>query len=290
LKKDVAQNFILELKVSTSTAKKELLINFRYPLWVIFWAIMPVFWLAPLVFQGQALIGGRSSTSFAMLSGNSDFITFNIVGSSLYAYVMSALWGMGLSLRREQWSGTLETLMVSPCNKFFILFGKAVSDSMLTTFYALVQFILASLLFGAKIKLENLAYAIFVLLLMIFALYGVGFLLSGVILMYKEPGALLNFVNTFISIICPVNYPLKALVFVFESIGYYLLIAGLIFPLTPALEAIRALLLPSFDPFIGTTLALTYLVLVSVVLLFLGTFLFNYAERKARKAGTLGTY
>ncbi|MGB9894771.1 MAG: ABC transporter permease [Thermoproteota archaeon] len=290
MKKDAVQDFILELKVSTSTAKKELLMNFRYPLWVIFWAIMPVFWLAPLIFQGQALIGGRSSSSFAALSGNSDFVTFNIVGSSLYAYVMSALWGMGLSLRREQWSGTLETVMVSPCNKFFILLGKAASDSLLTTFYAVVQFILASLLFGAKIKLENLTYAILVLLLMIFALYGVGFLLSGIILMYKEPGALLNFVNTFISIICPVNYPLKALVFVFESIGYYLLITGLLFPLTPALEVIRALLLPSFDPFIDTTLALIYLAVVSVVLLFLGTFLFNHVERKARKAGTLGTY
>lgn len=284
------RNFTLELKVSISTAKKELLINFRYPLWVIFWAIMPVFWLAPLIFQGQALIGGRFSSSFAMLSGNSDFITFNIIGSSLYAYVMSALWGMGLSLRREQWSGTLETIMISPCNKFFILLGKAISDSLLTTFYAVVQFVLASLLFGVKVKLENLTYAVLVLLLMIFALYGVGFLLSGIILMYKEPGALLNFVNTLISIICPVNYPLKALVFVFESIGYYFLFIGLLFPLTPALEAIRALLLPSFDPFVEITLALFYLMIISVILLFLGTFLFNYVERRARKAGTLGTY
>ncbi|MEM0171960.1 MAG: ABC transporter permease, partial [Thermoproteota archaeon] len=223
-------------------------------------------------------------------AGNADFITFNIIGSSLYAYVMSALWGMGLSLRREQWSGTLETVMVSPCNKFFILLGKAISDSVLTTFYAIVQFILASLLFGARIKLENLTYAILVLLLMVFALYGVGFLLSGIILMYKEPGALLNFVNTFISIICPVNYPLKALVFVFESLGYYLLLIGLLFPLTPALEAIRTFLLPSFDPLISTTLALFYLIVVSIILLIAGTFLFNYVEKRVRRSGVLGTY
>ncbi|MEM0171961.1 MAG: hypothetical protein QXV57_05315, partial [Thermoproteota archaeon] len=109
LSKDFIRSLILDLKVSTSTAKKELLINFRYSLWVIFWAVMPVFWLTPMIFQGEALIGGRSSSSFATLAGNADFITFNIIGSSLYAYVMSALWGMGLSLRREQWSGTLET-------------------------------------------------------------------------------------------------------------------------------------------------------------------------------------
>jgi hypothetical protein len=108
--------------------------------------------------------------------------------------------------------------------------------------------------------------------------------------MYKEPGALLNFVNTLISIVCPVNYPLKALVFVFESMGYYLLILGLLFPLTPALEAVRTLLLPSFDPFVGITLALFSLILASVVLLIAGMLLFNYVDEKARKKGTLGTY
>jgi len=216
-------NWILELKASLSTAKKEILVNLRYPLWVVFWAIMPIFWLAPFILQGRALVGGRFSESFGELTGTKDFITFAIIGSSLYAYVMSALWGTGLSLRREQWGGTLEMILISPCNKFSILFGKALSDSILTSFYAIIQFALASLIFGAMVKVENLGFAISVVLLMILAFYGIGFVLSGVILMYKEPGALLNFVDTLIYTICPVNYPLRALMLFLGSAGYYML-------------------------------------------------------------------
>ncbi|MGQ9597042.1 MAG: hypothetical protein ACUVQY_00250 [Thermoproteota archaeon] len=278
------------LRASLSTAKKELIINFRYPLWFVFWAIMPIFWLLPLVFQGQALLGGRSSQSFANLSGNSDYITFNIIGSSLYAYVMSALWGMGLSLRIEQWSGTLEVVMISPISKFFILLGKAMSDSLLTSFYALVQFILATLLLGANMMIENLVYVVMIVVIMIMALYGVGFVLSGIILMYKEPGALLNFINTLILIICPVNYPLRSLILVFGGFGNYLLMIGLLFPLTHALEAIRTLLLPGFTAFVSLYVALFSLIGMSGILIAFGMFLFNHVDKSIRKRGALGSY
>ncbi|MBO3769796.1 MAG: ABC transporter permease [Candidatus Brockarchaeota archaeon] len=283
-------NWILELKASLSTAKKEILVNLRYPLWVVFWAIMPIFWLAPFILQGRALVGGRFSESFGELTGTKDFITFAIIGSSLYAYVMSALWGTGLSLRREQWGGTLEMILISPCNKFSILFGKALSDSILTSFYAIIQFALASLIFGAMVKVENLGFAISVVLLMILAFYGIGFVLSGVILMYKEPGALLNFVDTLIYTICPVNYPLRALMLFLGSAGYYIVMVSIFFPLTPALEIVRTLLLPSFNPYLNVATAISYLVATMVIFLIGGMYLFNFVDKIIRKKGGVEAY
>lgn len=285
-----SKELILELKASFSTAKKEILVNLRYPLWVVFWAIMPIFWLAPFIFQGHALVGGRFSESFGELAGSTDFITFAIIGSSLYAYVMSALWGMGLSLRREQWGGTLETILISPCNKFSILFGKALSDSVLTSIYAVVQFTLASLVFGAVVRVENIVFAISVVLLMILALYGIGFVLSGVILMYKEPGALLNFVDTLIYTICPVNYPLRALILFLGGVGYYVMMVGILFPLTPALEVVRTLLLPSFNPYLNVAIAVSYLAAATVLFLITGMVLFNFVEKKIRRKGGIEAY
>jgi len=289
LKQDAA-NMVLELRAAVSTAKKEMLINLRYPLWVVFWAIMPIFWLAPFVFQGHALVGGRFSESFRELAGSSDFVTFTIIGSSLYAYVMSALWGTGLSLRREQLGGTLETILVAPCNKFSILFGKALSDSVLTTFYAAVQFILASLVFGARIRVENLFFAVSAVLLMILALYGIGFVLSGLILMYREPGALLNFVDTLIYTICPVNYPLRTLILFFGGVGYYVMMVSIVFPLTPALEAVRVFLLPSFNPYLNIAVAFSYLAAATLVFLILGMLLFSFVEKRIRKKGVVEAY
>jgi ABC-2 type transport system permease protein len=289
LKLDAA-SMILELKAAVSTARKEILINLRYPLWVVFWAIMPIFWLAPFVFQGHALVGGRFSESFRELAGSSDYVTFTIIGSSLYAYVMSALWGTGLSLRREQWGGTLETILIAPCSRFSILFGKALSDSVLTTFYAAVQFTLASLLFGARIRVENLFFAVSAVLLMILALYGIGLILSGLILMYREPGALLNFVDTLIYTVCPVNYPLRTLMLFFGGVGYYVAMVSIVFPLTPALEAVRAFLLPSFNPYLNVAIALSYLAAVTLVFLTLGMLLFSVVEKKVRRRGAVEAY
>ena len=281
---------VLELKALLYTAKKEILVNLRYPLWVVFWAIMPIFWLAPFIFQGHALVGGRFSESFGELAGSMDFITFAIIGSSLYAYVMSALWGIGLSLRREQWGGTLEMLLISPCNKFSILFGKALSDSFLTSFYAIVQFVLASLLFGASIRFENMFFAVLIVVLMVLSLYGIGFVLSGVILMYKEPGALLNFIDTLIYTICPVNYPLRTLILFLGGVGYYITMVSIVFPLTPALEAVRTLLLPSFNPYFSIAVAVLYLIAATVVFLVIGMLLFNFVEKKIRKKGGMEAY
>jgi len=284
------RDIVLEFKASLSTAKKEILVNLRYPLWAVFWAIMPIFWLAPFILQGQALVGSRFSESFGGLAGTGDFITFAIIGSSLYAYVMSALWGMGLSLRREQWGGTLETILVAPCSKFSILFGKALSDSVLTSFYAIVQFTLASLLFGAVIRTENIVFAVLTVLLMIIALYGIGFILSGVILTYKEPGALLNFVDTLIYTICPVNYPLRVLFLFLGGLGYYVVMVSILFPLTPALETARTLLMPSFNPYLNIATAISYLVIAAVVFLSTGMFLFNFVEKRVRKKGGVEAY
>jgi ABC-2 type transport system permease protein len=282
LKKDVAQNFILELKVSTSTAKKELLINFRYPLWVIFWAIMPVFWLAPLVFQGQALIGGRSSTSFAMLSGNSDFITFNIVGSSLYAYVMSALWGMDLSLRREQWSGTLETLMVSPCNKFFILLGKAFSSMLTTSLWVILQLILSTLVFNLRINFINLPIALFLLLIALPSFLGIGFSLAGIVLEFKEHNAFVNFLTALFSLLLPISYPLVVLPPFLRYFSYLL-------PPTYAIEGMRNVLI--LDSSLGDLINLILpLLFFDVFWLLFGSIVFLMEEKRVMKKGALGYY
>jgi ABC-2 type transport system permease protein len=283
-------SLILELKASLYTARKEILVNLRYPLWVVFWAIMPIFWLTPFIFQGYALVGGRSSESFGELAGSMDFITFAIIGSSLYAYVMSALWGMGLFLWWELWGGRLDTILISPCNKFSILFGKALSDSILTSFYAIVQFVLASLLFGASIRVENMFFAVLIVVLMVLSLYGIGFVLSGVILMYKEPGALLNFVDTLIYTICPVNYPLRTLILFLGGVGYYVTMVSIVFPLTPALEAVRTLLLPSFNPYLGIAVAVSYLIAATVVFLVAGMLLFNFVEKRIRRRGGIEAY
>jgi len=285
-----AREIKLEVEAAIATAKKEIIVRFRYPTWLIFWAIMPIFWFIPLVFQGYALVGSRFSNSFMQLAGNADYITFNILGSALYSYVASSLWGMGLSLRREQWQGTLEAIFISPASKFSILLGKAISDSLITSFYSIVQFVIMSLLFGVRIEVKEIITVVLIIILMVAALYGIGFIIAGIVLAYKEPGALLNFIDSLISIVCPLSYPMKALDLALGSIGTFLIYIGLLFPLTYALESIRGILMPNYKPIVSVEISTIIIFLMFILFLNIGLSLFNYIERKSKKEGTTGAY
>jgi hypothetical protein len=104
---------------------KNLKFLLAYPVVFVFWAIFPIFWFIPFVLQGQAFVGGLRSPSFGEAAGTQEFIPFIILGAILNSFVLTSLYGMGESIRREAYRGTLDYILSSPCNKAFILIGKA---------------------------------------------------------------------------------------------------------------------------------------------------------------------
>ena len=88
-----------------------------YPIIFVFWAVFPIFWFIPFIFQGQAFVGGLQSASFGQITGTEEFIPFIVIGSVLNSYVNTLLYGMGESIRREALQGTLDYVLVAPTNK-----------------------------------------------------------------------------------------------------------------------------------------------------------------------------
>jgi hypothetical protein len=81
--------------------KKNLKILLCYPVEIVFWAIFPVLWVIPFIFQGQALVGGITSPEFGELAGTDQFIPFVLIGAIISTYLFSSLYGMGGSIRME---------------------------------------------------------------------------------------------------------------------------------------------------------------------------------------------
>ncbi|HSQ84158.1 MAG TPA: hypothetical protein VLM43_05475, partial [Desulfobacterales bacterium] len=79
------------LRCNLSIIWNELIKNIKtllaYPVIIIFWAIFPVFWFIPFVLQGEALVGGLESASFAQIAGTSQYIPFIVIGAVLNSYV-----------------------------------------------------------------------------------------------------------------------------------------------------------------------------------------------------------
>ena len=264
-------------------AAKNLKIAIRYPANFILWGVMPLLWLSPYMLMMTALGGPGTSTSFTELSGFNDFVKFAIIGWFTYSYVDASIWSVGNNFRHEQFSGTLEPLFVTPVPRISILTGAALSDSIQTSISASVLLLSASFLFGVSYALTAIAPIIVLLLMMILALYGFGFMVAGMILVFKDPSVLTQFVDTALFTVSPVNYPLQALPTQARYVAYLV-------PSTIAIIIIRELAITgvfelgqflSAAAGLGATILFFWLV---------GMASFKYAERWTKNRGSMGGF
>ncbi|MGD8505298.1 MAG: ABC transporter permease [Candidatus Bathyarchaeota archaeon] len=261
---------------------KNLKFLLAYPVVFVFWAIFPIFWFIPFILQGQAFVGGLQSSSFAEIAGTPDFIPFVVLGAILNSYVLTSLYGMGESIRREAYRGTLDYILSSPCNKAFILIGKALSESLSSTVFAISQLAICIVFFGIELTVGIIMPVIFIIILLILGLYGIALILAAVSLRYKQAHDLAHTLDYVFYIFSPVRYPLA-------SLPLWAQILGKLLPLTYALIAVRSIML------LKESLSVVYLevlalLIIDVIVILLGFHLFNWMEKKTKKTGTISHY
>ncbi len=250
-----------------------------YPTIIVFWAIFPIFWFIPFILQGEAFVGGLESSSFAEITGTGEYIPFIVIGAILSSYVNTLLYGMGENIRKEAYQGTLDYVLAAPCNKAYVLIGKAVSESLSSTIFAISQLTISVLLFGMNITLGIMVPVSFIIILLILGLYGMSLLMAAFSLMYKQSYDLSESIGYIFYIFAPVRYPV-------ESLPIWAQIIGKFIPLTYALVIVRSLMLLGTD-FSAVYLDVIALVIIDVVLLLAGLYLFNKIEKKTRKSGII---
>lgn len=250
-----------------------------YPAILVFWAVFPIFWFIPFILQGQAFVGGLQSASFAQITGSGEYVPFIVIGAVLNSYVNTLLYGMGENIRREAYQGTLDYVLAAPCNKAYVLIGKALSESVSSTIFAASQLTISVLLFGMNITLGVMLPVFFIIILLMLGLYGMSLILAAFSLMYKQSYDLSQTIGYVFYIFAPVRYPV-------ESLPTWAQIFGKLIPLTYALIIVRSFIL------LGTNLSTVYfevlaLLIIDIVLLIAGFYLFSWMEEKTKKSGTI---
>jgi ABC-2 type transport system permease protein len=250
-----------------------------YPAIIVFWAIFPIFWFIPFILQGQAFVGGLESASFAQITGSGEYVPFIVIGAVLNSYVNTLLYGMGENIRREAYQGTLDYVLAAPCNKAYVLIGKALSESLSSTIFAASQLTISVLLFGMNLTLGVMLPVFFIVILLMLGLYGMSLILAAFSLMYKQSYDLSQTIGYVFYIFAPVRYPV-------ESLPTWAQIFGKLIPLTYALIIVRSFML------LGTNLSTVYLevlalLIIDIVLLLAGFYLFSWMEEKTKKSGTI---
>ncbi|KYK38817.1 MAG: ABC transporter permease [Theionarchaea archaeon] len=261
--------------------RKNIKILLCYPVEIMFWAIFPILWVIPFIFQGEALVGGMNSPEFGELAGTERFVPFVLIGAIVSTYLFSSLYGMGGSIRMESYWGTLEYILGSPARKISVLMGKALSESISSTLFVATQMVICIFGFGLTLAVGKILPILLTMLLLVAGLYGMAIALAGVTLQIKESRSLVHTIEYLFYLFSPIRYP----------VGIHPLIASVsvIIPLTYALIAIRGVWLLN-QPINALWRNIGILAVLDVVFIAFGYSIFYFMEKKVRKSGAVSQY
>lgn len=275
------RNLAVEFRALGAEFNKTVRIWFSYPIMIVFWAIFPLIWVMPYVFQGKALVGGATSESFRQLTGSGNYLAFVLIGAMISTFVFSALWGVGNSLREETYWGTMEYIIASPTHPLVILIGKTLAEWAWSTVMAVFQAAIIGIFFGVRFTIDKVLPIVLLVGLLMIGFYGFAIAFAGFTLLIKEVHGWVHTLEWIFFLFSPIRYPVQ--------VNPITAVVSTLIPLTWALVAIRGIILLNRSE-VNLWQTVLILVAMDVVLITAGYFVFLYLEKKTRRDGTVGMH
>ncbi len=261
---------------------KEWKIELSYKMDFLRQLVQPFIYVLPYLFFGIALVGGRESSNLFKLIGTKDVVTYVILGYTFMGFLNTALWGMGFSLRKEQFYGTLESIFVAPVPRWVYVGGMALHSTMHQGLIILVQVVLLNFIFKLVFNIGGLVPSMVIIALMLVALYGIGMMMAALALIFKEGWLISEALGTIIAVVTPVAYPLMVLPVFLQKFSYF-------FPTTYGILAVRHFLIGEKMGFSVPT-AIFRMLGLCVIWVAVGLLVFATVDKKTRREGTLAHY
>jgi ABC-2 type transport system permease protein len=256
-----------ELRASYAFVERNFNLSKRYWGWEIAWLIYSV-------------AGALAVSLIGRDQHNERLLVVLVIGTIFWNYLSLVFEFIAETVQWERWEGTLEYTMMAPVRRYSQLLGSA--------FYAIAYglvhttFILTILwlFFQLDLSHANFGTAIVFMLLGSFSFVGLGMATAVLPLMYVERGAQMAFVlQSVLLLISGVYYSIDVLPGWMQVLSH-------ISPATYVLDGVRHGLIDGqgVGPLLGDVWPL---VLMGVVLIPVGIWVFGIAERYAKRTGKL---
>ena len=259
-------------------------IQFRYPSQTIGWLVWPVILPVTYVLQARAFSGGSpaAAAAFMQRTGTASVVGFLFVGFAVYMWISNVLWGPGTQLRQLQQIGALEAMYLTPANRAALLFAPSGGFLVQAVLMMVVVGGFLRFVFAVELTPPEVLKAVGVVALSVFPMYGMGAAFSVLVLVFKEPNGMVQFLRGLFQVTCGITFPIVVLPGWVQGVALAL-------PPTHILSAVRGVLLG------GAGLArvrgdLLALAIAGALLCWLGVVAYDAAERYARRTGGLGQY
>lgn len=260
------------LQIFTATFMRVLRERIRaYPVDFFVGCLMDAFYIdLGAWFMYELLFKKRLSESFVATTGTSDYMSYVIVGTIIYMFIVRTCLNVSRTLITELRQGTLQSLMLAPYNRTAYFLGNMclqVFTTGLETFFATI----IGLFFGLKLQpvypLEILA----ALIISLYAMFSLAMVLGVVMLFSRDTYITQNTLFSIIFLTCGITFPKELLPLPIRSISLFL-------PVSDVSQIMRHVLLGNTH-LQNMSAAIIHLLLVSTVYLIIGFPLMARAER-----------
>ncbi|MHA1303451.1 MAG: ABC transporter permease [Candidatus Heimdallarchaeaceae archaeon] len=216
-----------------------------------------------------------------MLTGFGDVLVYTAPGLVFMIVFNTTMCGTACSIREEEFTGTFESIYVTPISRYNIILGNTLFYLSETAIGCSVQIILISIWYKDSFSFVNLILSMFFLLIGILIVQGISMLLVAYVFWQKEGWRSLLLIETFVMFITPISFPIIVLPKFLRGIAS-------INPLTLAVEGFRNAFLYGYN-----FMVLRYLVILIAlipILTAVSVILYQLAERYLRKKAVFGNY
>ena len=270
------QGLRLEMRQSYAFVARNFNLVKRYWGWEVVWLAYSIANSLSVTFIGA---GAGEITGETQINTNF-LITYLLIGTLVWRFLASIFNNISEMIAWERWEGTIEYTFMAPVHRFNQMIGQTIFAILYSLIFTVIIGVVVAAFFDLDFGNADFTAATIILLVGSLSFVGIGLVASILPLLYPERGAqMTNIVQAFFLLVSGIYYPISVL-------PEWLQVLARISPATYVLEGMRSALLPgtvekspmSFVP---------PLLVMGVVMLPLGIYLFQRAERYTKRTGKL---
>lgn len=267
-----------QLRASYAFVERNFNLVKRYWSWEIVWLIYSTAESLSVSFigLGMGVIGGSASSKV----DTGYLVLYLLIGNLVWRFLSQIFYWITDLINIERWEGTIEYTLMAPIRRLTHMAGQTMFAVGYSLIFTTVILAATTLVFHLNLAHANLAGGLVMLLAGSFSFIGIGIMASVFPLLFPERGAQMT--HVFIALLLLVSgvyYPVEVLPGFLRAVAVYS-------PATYVLSGTRHALLEGMP----TAQLLPYIwpaLLMGFVLIPLGLWVFEQAERYAKRTGKL---
>jgi ABC-2 type transport system permease protein len=244
------------------------------------WFLVKRYWGWEVAWLVYSLAGALAIAFIGADQGDARLLLTLMIGATFWNYLSIVFGFIAETVAWERWEGTLEYTFMAPIRRYTQLLGSTLFAVVYGLVHTAVILLVLTLFFGMDLSRADFLSAGLIMFIGSASFIGIGMMAAVLPLMYVERGAQMTFVlQSLLLLFSGVYYPISVM-------PDWMQVVAIFSPATYVLHGVRAGLIDGV-PITSLFGDVWPLIVMAVVLIPTGVWVFGKAERYAKRTGRL---